>query len=212
MVQPTAPPSVTHRLKATIVSLLFWGCLFAGAGLYTLVVLSPKLVERQRLQDDDRRYQLELVSQESRLLRLNGVADALQNDPEFAGELARIHLKARGAGEETIPVGEEFAFRLALDEKGETRLDSAAQTPWYLPAVSVVAENDAARGVVLLTAVVLVLFAFTFLNDSLIDLGLLPGWSRVKAHFCDRYARSDGSTSFNSAGAPLLNPDDDPED
>lgn len=192
----------------------FWLCLFAAAGLYALVVLAPKLAEREQLRANYREFRGELVAQESRLLRLQQVSLALKTDPQFADELARLHLRAKAPGEELIPVEGALALSQPLDADTPTtrRRDVPA---WYAPAVMALAGNPDARGVVLLAAVVLVLFAFAFLNESPADQSRDRTHSdeSLLAQLFGRYRRPEHASppKVRPRRMGLLDPEDDPE-
>jgi hypothetical protein len=211
--EPTTSPP---RAAALFVSVLFWAVLFAAAGLYALVVLAPKLAQREQLRTEYRGYRLELVARESRLLRMQSISSALQTDPQFAAELIRTQLKPVIPGEELIDVEESLALQTPLDDEELDLPSIYAPPPWYFPAVEVLAENDDARGVVLLAAVVLVLFAFGYLNDSLIEPARAatadapPGSS---GSWLERYRRDEPKPRpVNRLRSPLLDPSDDPDD
>jgi cell division protein FtsB len=149
-----------------LASLLFWLAVLAAAGMYALVALSPKVLawheERERWHGNQER----LVRLERKVLYLKHVAQALESDPEFAAELARVELHASRPGDERLPV--EGQLSLAADSgKGESEQPtppSAFRLP--LSTLRDFAEDARLRRWTLLAAAGLVVFAFTFLQVS----------------------------------------------
>lgn len=148
---------------AWIVSLASWLLLFAAAGLYAAVSLSPRFLEYLRFKNEYYVNQVRLVGMERQIGYLNRVADALENDPEFAAELARIDFDALGPGEEHISVSPD----LTLDARrpDDPPLTPATSLPWYAGPITVFAENPRVRTTSLITAVILIVVAFTFLQE-----------------------------------------------
>ena len=144
-------------------SLAFWLCLFITAGLYGLVALSPKLSVWLDLRNDFYTNQVRLVELEQQVDYLDRVATALEDDPDFALELARVDLDAKRPDDELIPLDPELA---GLDGPLAASSDNSQLRPWYTDIINAFAGNKYLRATTLgLTAVVVVL-AFTFLHDA----------------------------------------------
>ncbi len=90
-------------------ALAFWCSLLIAAGLFALLALAPKLRTYHQLARDYQGLHRQLVSTERRTESLAKVADALQHDPDFASELARINFDAPKT-EERIAVGPQLSL------------------------------------------------------------------------------------------------------
>ena len=148
---------------AWLISLSFWLCLLAAAGLYGSVSLAPKLLTYLTLRHQYDTNQVQLVKLQGQVHYLSKVGKALENEPDFAAELARVDFDAARPGEERIPVGRT----LSLDARTEPDQPLRAVTlPWYTPLVRVLTDHRRLRTAALAAAILLALFAFTFLHDS----------------------------------------------
>ena len=147
-------------------SLAFWLCLLLAAVVYASVALAPKLLGYVKLNDEYRKNRTELVALEQRVSHLERVKDALENDPEFAAELARIDFDASRPGDERIAVEP----LLSLEAVPTTARPSAAafdgHPAWYAPLLGVLAGNRTVRMSFLAIAAVVTLGAFTFLHET----------------------------------------------
>src|SRR4051794_36625698 len=85
-------------------SFVGWFCLFAAAGCYGVVHLSPRLLTMVKLQHESDVNQLRLVSLEDQLQGLGRMAQALEDDPDFAAAMARSEFTADRPGEQRIAV------------------------------------------------------------------------------------------------------------
>ncbi|MFQ5735214.1 MAG: septum formation initiator family protein, partial [Planctomycetaceae bacterium] len=134
--------------RSIVVSAAFWLALFAAAGFYALVALSPKLSTYLEQRSRRRENQLRLVLLERQVLYLKRVERALQSDPEFAAELARKELGASRPGEETFPVGGELALEAGIRGRGFPK----ASPPWYAGTVRRFSEHRNLRTWTLIAA------------------------------------------------------------
>jgi cell division protein FtsB len=158
-----ANSSSTPVESGWFVSLLFWLALLLAALLYGAVALSPKYMAWLETRREYHDGQVRLVALERQVGYLERVVSALESDPQFAAELARVDFDACRPGEEQIPVD----ARLSLDGLvKETHAVRAARLPWYTPLVAQAAENEPLRRNLLIAAASMVLFAFTFLHES----------------------------------------------
>jgi cell division protein FtsB len=173
----TEPTTNAPTLRAWLTSLLFWFAVLAAAGMYALVALSPKVLAWQEERARWRENQERLVWLERKVDYLKQVAQALESDPEFAAELARIELNASRPGDERLPV--EGPLTLAADNDRRSEVGgrrSALPSSDLRPLPSAIrlppstlrefAEDAERRRWTLVAAAVLVVIAFTFLQDS----------------------------------------------
>jgi hypothetical protein len=147
-----------------LVSLLFWACLLIAVGLYGVTVLSPKLVSFLELDQEYRENQVRLVRMEQQVEYFNKVAGALEKDPAFASELARIEFNATRPGEERIAVDQRLS--LQAPQPPATNPEAVAALPWYVSPVKTFVDNEDHRNLMLAGAAALVILAFTFLQES----------------------------------------------
>jgi hypothetical protein len=92
-----------------LAALAFWASLFAAAGLFAVLALAPKLRMYRELSRDYDRLEHQLVATERRTESLAKVADALEHDPQFAAELARVDFDSPRK-EERIAVGPQLSL------------------------------------------------------------------------------------------------------
>ena len=146
-----------------IVSLAFWFCLCLAAAMYAVVVLAPKWHTYQSLHSEHRNNQLQLVSLEQDVKRLDKVVSALENDTELAAELARIDFGAVRPGDERLVVDEDLKMNVqSLQQLTPPRIIRQADSSELARLFS---KNRRARHLTLAVAGLLTLFAFCFLID-----------------------------------------------
>lgn len=185
--QPNDPPLKDKPAGSWIVAFLFWGTVLISAGLYAAVALSPKLLVYLHLRDEHYRTQVELLTLEHRVLYLKQVMHALENDPEFAAEQARVELGVERPGDERIAVDESLHF--TPDSQFDPSVFKASILPWYTSLVEVFATDQKTRRGLLVAAACLSLFAFTFLQESQASQlfacvrGLKNAWLRATARY-----------------------------
>lgn len=146
-----------------ILSVLFWLALLFAAALYGVVALSPKLLTWLEYRQRWQKKQEQLVAMERKVHYLKRVAKALETDPEFQAEVARIELDASQPGDERIPVDRELALQ-AVTPEPTFRPDPP--DVWYAFPLRLFAENEPLRRILLGGAVLTVLFAFAYLHES----------------------------------------------
>ena len=155
--------------RSWMVSLAFWLTLIVAGGLYACVALSPKLTKYLRIQADFHATQIELVGLEREVQYLDRVASALER-PDFSEELARVDFDAARPGDERIrvnPIGspvDRDALDAGVPEDSVVR--PSVSLPWYMPLVEMMATDQKLRRGLLISAAVIVLLAFTFLQDG----------------------------------------------
>ena len=102
---------------------------------------------------------------ERQAIELEKVGEALEHDPAFASELAKLEFASGSAGGERIAVSEEL--RLGGTEPSTPAVAAAAPQP-AIPAelLEPLASGRGLRTALLATAAGLVLIAFLFLNET----------------------------------------------
>jgi len=147
------------------VSLCFWGSLGGAALLTALLILSPRIVENERLQQRLVKNARELSLLTSEVEQLASLADALADDPDFVARLAATELKSSPAGVVHVPIGFELAF--------DARDLPVSQAGWNLSPFwgLFIAEALASPGSLRLgcqvATVILVLISFGCFQDRL---------------------------------------------
>jgi hypothetical protein len=157
-----APDTLTPR--SAIASLLFWVCLFVAVGMYGVCALSSRVVAWADLDREYRTRQSELIGQQREVRHLQNVADALQNDPEFAERLARSELAARTPGAEVITLPEGLTYDPLAGEAAPAQ--AVIVDAWYVPVLQRVATDDGLRRKLWVAAAALMLFAFGVLHNG----------------------------------------------
>jgi cell division protein FtsB len=158
------PTTNGPTLKGWITSVLFWLAVLAAAGMYALVALSPKVLAWHDERERWRKNQERLVRLERKVEYLKQVANALESDPEFAAELARVELHASRPGDERLPVERRLA--LTADKQPSRTANGVVARPWFEPILRDFAEDGTHRRWTLFAAAALVVIAFTFLQES----------------------------------------------
>lgn len=176
-----------------MVSLAFWLAILSAAGMYAAVALAPKLTAWLEYRDRWRVNQGRLVRLERKVDHLQRVTHALEHDPGYAAELARMEWNASRPGEERIPVDEDLTLQAVRPESPQaaTRGPSAA-LPWYAPAVQRVAGDERLRRWMLAAAAAIVVFAFTCLHPSPFDRFRQPGGVVQKPTGCNPWSLRRG--------------------
>lgn len=163
----TAPGGRDRRGSAfwgVLISLCFWLTLLVATALYGAVVLAPKLVSTRSLSRHVEQQQLNLLALERKTEQLEQVVIALDQDPEFASEIARLELSIQRPGEEVLPV--ETGLQLAPMSPALPELPATpAAESWGQPALLRIAADDQLRQMLLGVAAGLVILAFTFLQE-----------------------------------------------
>jgi hypothetical protein len=157
------PRAPAEGPRGWFVSLLFWLCLFLAGAMYAAVALSPKLLAWASLRDEHYGNQVRLVELEKQVKYLGRVVDALEDDPEFAAQLARVDFDASRPGDERITVDPS----LSLDARDESRPRATVdRTAWYLPLLRQFADRPEFRRALLTIAAALSIFSFAFLQEA----------------------------------------------
>jgi cell division protein FtsB len=174
-------------------SLAFWVCLLLAAVVYASVALAPKLRGYVTLNDAYRKNRTELVALEQRVSHLERVRDALENDPEFAAELARIDFNASRPGDERIAVEPLLSLEAVPTTMRPSPVVIDGHHSWYAPLLEVLAGNRTIRMSFLAIAAVVTLGAFTFLHetDEMHGVRSPAGITGPFRRFINRYRKVD---------------------
>ena len=159
--QDVSSPTVQGS-ASWVVSLLFWLTLLSAAVLFALVALAPKLAEWMKVREQYVQNAGRLVALEGQVEYLERVAAALESDPEFARRLAQASQPERSAHQQMIPVTKDLVFG---GSERQHDIERAPQ-PLYSGLIIRLASDQAHRRVFLCAAALLIIFGFTFLNDS----------------------------------------------
>lgn len=165
MPRPPQPADmVESAAHAWATSLLFWGSLLISATLYAGVALSPKVLAWSELKREYFENQVRLVTLERQVKYLGRVVDALENEPEFTAQLARIDFDAARPGDERITVDSP----LSLDSRDLQPVTVAAPSHLSLavPLLKHLTERGELRRALLTAAAALTVFAFTFFPET----------------------------------------------
>jgi hypothetical protein len=149
-----------------LAALAFWASLFAAAGLFAVLALAPKLRTYRELSRDYDRLEHQLVATERRTESLAKVADALEHDPQFAAELARVDFDSPGK-EERIAVGPQLSLSV-WDSEPATAAPGARPSPVALldgPFLNTLSDDRTVRLPLMAASSLLVLAAFVLCNE-----------------------------------------------
>jgi hypothetical protein len=177
---------------------LFWGTMLTACALYAVVALSSKLVVYQHIRNEHYQTQVNLVTLERQVMYLKKVMHALEHDPHFAAEQARVELGAERPGEDQIAVDESLHF--TPDPVFDPSVFRDSILPWYTSLLEVFATNEKTRRGLLIAAATMALLAFTFFQESQTSQlvacvrTVKHGWLRATA----RYRKPSAPASENA--------------
>jgi cell division protein FtsB len=186
---PTPPlRSRWMTVRGVLLSLLFWVSLLTSAGMYAGVALAPKAVTWRSLHLQFREQQTRLLELERHTEQLQQVVSALDDDPQFAAELARLEFDAARPGEEVFAVDPAFVLNPLEQRTLATAPVTTSADPW-LPYWQRLASDVDLRHRLLLAAAVLVVISFTLFHDTsespAVAPSSTPSW---RTHLWGRYA------------------------
>lgn len=159
----TTTSDTDEPMAGVAISLTFWLMLLAAAALFALVSLAPKLATFLALRDQSLAQQHELVQLEREQAELERVIAALEHDPLFAAEMARMEFDAVRPGEEILAVDSDLI--LTPNKSSPSVQPMIATSPWR-PWVGILAEFQPLRWLLLAAAAVLVLIAFGWMQEK----------------------------------------------
>jgi hypothetical protein len=149
-----------------LAALAFWASLFAAAGLFAVLALAPKLRMYRELSRDYDRLEHQLVATERRTESLAKVADALEHDPQFAAELARVDFDSPSK-EERIAVGPQLSLSVWDSEPASAAPDARPSAFALLdgPLLNALSDDRTVRQPLMAASSLLVLAAFVLCNE-----------------------------------------------
>ncbi len=202
----TQEPSAEAKAEGSwAVAVLFWGTILIAAFLYAAVALSPKLVFYLNLRNDHYQTQVELVTLERKVMYLRKVMHALENDPSYTAEQARVELGTERPGDERIAVDQ--SLHLAGDADFDPSLFKKSILPWYTELLKVFANDAKTRRGFLITAVGIVLFAFTFFQESQTSQllkcvrSVKHAWLKATARYRQEHPQTSAGESQDSSAS-----------
>ena len=183
--------SPTETVGGLMVSLLFWLSLLVATTMFAAVGLSPKILERMRLEEQFDGSQFRLVQMEQQNDQLNRVLEAIRKDKDFAAEMTRIEFDAMRQDEEIIPV--DAGLRLSPRDLATPRTPAVIAHAWYRPMLVPFAENDLLRRNLLTASAVLIVVSFTWFQPARASQAEQPAGNRrsLWRGLKDRYVRSN---------------------
>lgn len=162
--QPVANrSSETTPAKVWTVSLAFWMTLLIAALMYGSVALAPRLYAWIDIRHGFIQNAHQLKTLETEVDYLERVRDALESDPEFVRRMADASIAEDAGDEELIPVSGELLF--GSEDQLKERMSEIDATPGTTLALRLAVDRTL-RGVLLVCAGLLVIFAFTVLNGT----------------------------------------------
>jgi hypothetical protein len=178
-------PAADQSQRGSRIAPLFWVCLLISAALYAPCALASRVVAWAELQQRHDRNQAELIAAQQQVQHLQRVGDALEADPAFAAQLARVELGAAPAGTRVISLPPELANDPRIPPPASAVTPPRA--PWYLPLMRRIASDGALRRNMLLTAAGVFLFGFLVFRD-----GVFAVPRGVLRTLFGRYLREEG--------------------
>lgn len=142
-----------------VVSVVFWLTLFLAIAIYAAIALAPKFQRYLVLQRDHTIGQWNLVSLEKQVQQLDRVATALEEDPQFAAELARSRFGAIDPAQSAISIADDLQINSAV-----MSVKTEVDLPWYFGLVNQFASNTWLRYGGLTVSSLLIVFGFGFLH------------------------------------------------
>ncbi|MEZ6045352.1 MAG: hypothetical protein R3C11_07160 [Planctomycetaceae bacterium] len=149
-----------------LVSLLFWVSLLAAAMIFAALVLSPKLEVYWSLQAEEQQNKERLIALQDEVGYLQNVVQALQHDPEFQAELARIELQAAAPAQETEVLDLHLSIAAAPTMEASPQEQLEEQEGWVVNQNRSLVADQQLRNKLYLILAGLVLFSFVFLQDN----------------------------------------------
>jgi hypothetical protein len=183
--------NTSDRDDAWGMTLAFWGVLLVSATIFAAVSLAPRFRTLSTLRARYAENQLRLVELERQAIELEKVAQALQGDPAFAAELAKLEFAAERTGDERIDVSEDLQLGAGLQRP---RIAANVRVPntRLVPLVELLAGNSFVRTLLLTFAGLLAAGAFLLLNDQQAARlrAIAASASAFRGGLFDRYRRA----------------------
>lgn len=127
-------------------SLVSWAGLAVAGMLFATATLTPRLADLQELKNRYAECQQRLVSLDEQSEELARVCEALQSDPQFLSELAKLELSGVRKGTETIavPLDLQLGEGNAANETG-TAASTGAANHFALRWIALLAAHPRTR-------------------------------------------------------------------
>jgi len=158
-----SPPSETPSSAVWAVSLAFWMTLLIAAAMYGCVALAPRLFAWIEIRHDYLTNAHQLQALESEVDYLERVRDALKSDPEFVRRMAAASIAEDIGDAEVIPVSGTLIF--GSEDQLQERMPEIEKPVGALLVQRFAADRQLRNGL-LVSASLLVVFAFTVLNGT----------------------------------------------
>jgi hypothetical protein len=170
----TSIPESDPSRQGSSAAPLFWICLLVAAGLYAPCVLAGRFVAWWDLQQRYLRNQAQLIAVQQQIQHLQRVSDALEHDPDFAGQVARAELGAVPSGTQVIALPAELnSDPRVLLARPEVEAPVEA---WYMPVLRRISTDAALRRYLLSAAAGVFLLGFLCFRETARS-GMPPGAS-----------------------------------
>lgn len=155
------------------------------AGLFSLLVLGPRVVQWEDLARQHQQISREHRQLDQRIKELESLAFALEHDPAYARKVAmqEFDLTVQGVGE--VPL-------IGLDKPTDTAVPIIAslQQPAWLPWIRWTAPPGPVRSRLTVVTAVLCLTAFVCLHEQFFAGGVGKHLHNIAAWITARYARA----------------------
>ncbi|MBD3676383.1 MAG: hypothetical protein HUJ26_22970 [Planctomycetaceae bacterium] len=145
--------------------LLFWGGLILTMGLYALILLSPRLAERELILADHESLQNQLIDDQIRLRRLREIEHSLKQDPELSHRILNGEKLIQQGDREIMPLSQgDLHSRESRQETslpaGSENIGTVRSPHWYAPIVIFIGQHGTLRLILLLAVIVSILILF----------------------------------------------------
>lgn len=146
--------------------LLFWTWLLLAMAIYALVMLSPRLAERELMLVEYQSLSAQLNDDEIRLTRLQKIEASLKKNPELSERILNGEKTIQNGNREIIPLADESATpkgKIEVDRsstKTHSLTDFSRSPHWYAPVVIFIGRNGTLRSLLLVGVVIMVLVTF----------------------------------------------------
>lgn len=171
-------------LESFIISLGFWTFLFIACGMYSVLALSPKLLEQAKLERQAAEMSQNIATIESEIIHLDRLSHALQQDEEFRERLRNAEFSIQRSGTSQIKVADNLEYDARVPTKNVAK--SQLQQFWYEPPLQELNSNSRLRFRWLAGMICSFLIAFLFMNEQFFT-GHLGHW--LLRHFGNLFQR-----------------------
>jgi hypothetical protein len=194
-----AAPLMNERRStwARLSSLLYWMSLLLLSCSFAVLVLTPKLLHRMRLEETSMRQQERRRELEEELRQLVMLRDKLADDPRFVRQWAGWANLDADSSQWQIGLPESLRYQPRLNFSAEKRSVRPVSVPWWQPFIRQLAEREGWQFQWQLAVLLLSLLSFTCLHERALE-GQLVGHCRdLTAKFVGRYRRDPAVPTQN---------------